>query len=40
MSNETDITVQTVDFLREWLGKEILDIDMKFAPFLKGKGVP
>jgi len=40
MSNDTDITVQTVDFLREWLGKEILEIDMKFAPFLKGKGVP
>ena len=40
MSFETKITAQTVEFLRDWLGKEILDVDMKFAPFLKGKGVP
>jgi hypothetical protein len=29
-----------VDFLRDWLGQEILNVDMKFAAFLKGKGVP
>jgi hemerythrin len=40
MSNELGMTAQSVDFLRDWLGQEILDVDMKFAPFLKGKGVP
>jgi hypothetical protein len=40
MSTEADSTTRTVDFLRDWLGKEIMDVDMKFAPFLKGKGVP
>jgi hemerythrin len=39
MSNEMGLTAQAVDFLREWLGEEILEVDMKFAPFLKGKGV-
>jgi hypothetical protein len=29
-----------VHFLKDWLGAEILDVDMKFAPFLKGKGGP
>ena len=40
MSHEMGLTPQAVDFLREWLGEEILAIDMKYAPFLKGKGVP
>jgi hemerythrin-like metal-binding protein len=40
MSNELGMTAQSVDFLRDWLGQEILDVDMKFAPFLRGKGVP
>jgi hemerythrin len=40
MSNDTGLTAHTVDFLKEWLGEEILDVDMKFAPFLKGHGVP
>ena len=40
MSNEMGMTVQAVDFLKNWLKEEILDVDMKFAPFLKGKGVP
>jgi hemerythrin len=40
MSNEMGMTAQAVDFLKDWLGEEILEVDMKFAPFLKGKGVP
>jgi hemerythrin len=39
MSNEMGLTPQSADFLKDWLGKEILDVDMKFAPYLKGKGV-
>src|SRR5271157_3751174 len=40
MSHEMVMTTNAVDFLKDWLGEEILDVDMKFAPFLKGKGVP
>ncbi|MGO8792142.1 MAG: bacteriohemerythrin [Terriglobia bacterium] len=40
MSNETGMTGHAVAFLKDWLAEEILDADMKFAPFLKGKGVP
>jgi len=39
MSHEIETTAQAGDFLKGWLGKEILDFDMKFAPFLMGKGV-
>jgi len=28
-----------VEFLREWLGKDILEVDMKFALILPGKRV-
>jgi hemerythrin-like metal-binding protein len=40
MTNEVGITTGAVDFLKDWMGEEILGIDMKFAPFLKDKGVP
>ena len=40
MSNEMGMTADTVAFLKGWLRKKILGVDMKFAPFLKGKGVP
>jgi hemerythrin len=40
MSNGTGLTAHAVDFLKDWLGEEILDADMKFAPFLKEKGMP
>ena len=40
MSNEMGMTAGTVEFLKDWLREEILGTDMKFAPFLKGKGVP
>jgi hemerythrin len=39
MRHEIEMTAQAVDFLKGWLGKEILDFDLKFAPFLMGKGV-
>ena len=40
MSDDVCMTTHSVDFLKDWLGEEILNVDMKFAPFLKGKGVP
>lgn len=40
MSNEMEMTAHAADFLKQWMGEEIMDIDMKFASFLKGKGVP
>jgi hemerythrin len=40
MGNETGLTAPAVAFLKDWLTEEILDVDLKFAPFLKGKGVP
>ena len=33
------ITLQVMKFLKDWLSDHILDIDKKYAPFLKGKGV-
>ena len=40
MTNELEMTAHAGDFLKEWLGGEILDVDMKFGPFLKDKGLP
>jgi len=39
MTNETRLTPHAVDFLKDWLGEEIPDVDRKFAAFLKDKGV-
>ena len=33
------ITMDVMDFLQQWLDKHILGTDMKYGPFLKGKGV-
>ncbi|MGR3319907.1 MAG: bacteriohemerythrin [Candidatus Anammoxibacter sp.] len=33
------ITLQVMKFLKDWLSNHILDIDKKYAPFLKDKGV-
>lgn len=33
------ITMQVMEFLQNWLINHILDIDKKYAPFLKDKGV-
>jgi hemerythrin len=40
MGDDASMTAEGVNFLKDWMGKEILDVDMKFAPFLKAKGVP
>ncbi|MGD0227656.1 MAG: bacteriohemerythrin [Terriglobia bacterium] len=39
MSNEVGMNASAVAFLKDWLTEEILDADMQFAPFLKGKGM-
>ena len=33
------MTLEVMEFLQQWLDKHILGTDMKYAPFLKGKGV-
>ena len=33
------ITIEVMNFLRDWLNNHILKIDMKYIPFLKSKGV-
>jgi len=40
MRDDASLTTHSVDFLKDWLGQEILNVDMKCAPFLKGHGVP
>jgi hemerythrin len=40
MSGEVRLNTFAVTFLKDWLREEILRADTKFAPFLKGKGVP
>jgi hemerythrin len=32
-------TVQTVNFLKDWLNKHILETDRKYAPFFQEKGL-
>ena len=38
-NGQTNISIVTYNFLKEWLKKHILGTDMKFGPFLKSKGV-
>jgi hemerythrin len=33
------ITLDTMNFLQDWLAKHILGTDMKYAPYLSSKGV-
>lgn len=33
------VTIEVLNFLRDWLTKHILGTDKKYAPFLHGKGV-
>jgi len=40
MSSEVRMNTFAIAFLKDWLRGEILEVDTKFAPFLKGKGVP
>jgi len=37
--NEVAITVDVMDFLKDWLGKHILGTDKQYTPFLNSKGV-
>ena len=39
MSNEGGMTAGSVSFLKDWMTEEIMDADMKYTPFLKGKGM-
>ena len=39
LSNEVGLTVEMMDFLKDWLSKHILDSDKKYGPFLNAKGV-
>ena len=38
-SNTSLITIETMNFLRDWLKNHILGTDMKFGQFLQSKGV-
>lgn len=39
LRNECGLTVEVMDFLKDWLGKHILGSDKKYTPFLNSKGV-
>ncbi|MCK6447713.1 MAG: bacteriohemerythrin [Planctomycetes bacterium] len=38
-AGKTKLSVTVMNFLRDWLNSHILVTDMKYAPFLKAKGV-
>jgi len=38
-SNEVALTMDVMDFLKNWLSKHILGSDQRYAPFLNSKGV-
>jgi hemerythrin-like metal-binding protein len=38
-ANEIGLTIEVMDFLKDWLSKHILGVDKKYAPFLNAKGV-
>lgn len=37
--NETGLTIEVMDFLKDWLSKHILGSDKKYTPFLNAQGV-
>jgi hemerythrin len=39
LSNEVGLTVEVMEFLKDWLRKHILGADKKYSPFLNAKGV-
>lgn len=38
-SNETGLTIEVMEFLKDWLRNHILGSDKKYSPFLNAKGV-
>ena len=37
--NELGLTIELMEFLKDWLSKHILTVDKKYVPFLNAKGV-
>jgi hemerythrin len=37
--NEVGLTIEVMDFLKDWLGKHILGSDKRYGPFLNAQGV-
>jgi hemerythrin len=37
--NEIGLTIDVMDFLKDWLSKHIMGVDKRYAPFLNAKGV-
>ncbi len=37
--NEIGLTIEVMDFLKDWLIKHIMGVDKKYTPFLNSKGV-
>ena len=39
LSKEVGLTIEVMEFLKDWLSKHILASDKKYSPFLNSKGV-
>jgi hemerythrin len=39
LSNEVGLSIELMEFLKDWLRKHILGSDKKYSPFLNAKGV-
>jgi hemerythrin len=37
--NEVGLTIEVMDFLKNWLGKHILVVDKRYGPFFNDKGM-
>ena len=37
--NEIGLTIDAMEFLKDWLSKHILGSDQRYAPFLNAQGV-
>ena len=38
-ANEVGLTIEVMDFLKDWLSKHIMGSDKRYGPFLNAKGV-
>jgi hemerythrin len=38
-SNEIGLTIEVMDFLKDWLIKHIMGVDKRYAPYLNARGV-